>query len=70
MVENTLFIVISSVLHTFKMERAKDEMGHEIPISGKFTSGLTSHPEPYQCKIVPRSEAAERLIATVDEAHN
>jgi len=70
MVENTLFIVISSMLHTFKIERAKDEMGREIPISRKYTTALTSHPEPFECKIVPRSEAAEKLIATVGEADN
>jgi len=70
MVENTLFIVISSMLHTFKMERAKDEMGREIPISVKFTSDLTSHPEPYECNIVPRSKAAEKLLASLREAHN
>jgi len=70
MVENTIFIAISSILHTFKIERATDEMGREIPISVKFTSTLTSHPESYECKIVPRSEAASRLIATLGEAHN
>ncbi|KAF8513298.1 hypothetical protein JB92DRAFT_2924622 [Gautieria morchelliformis] len=34
----------------------------EIPVRTTFTSGFTSHPEPFVCSIRPRSDASEALI--------
>ena len=39
-VENTLFIAVSSMLHVFKMGRAVRDNGKEVPIPATFTSGM------------------------------
>ncbi len=37
-VDATIFIVISSVLSVFKVTKAKDENGHEIPVKAAVTA--------------------------------
>ena len=39
--ENTLFIVVSSILHVFSIVKAKDAMGNEIEVAEKFATGIT-----------------------------
>nr|GAT60275.1 cytochrome P450 [Mycena chlorophos] len=62
MAEDSIWATIVSILATYNISKAKDSSGHEIPILGKFTDGLISHPEPFECAITPRSPVARKLI--------
>ncbi|KAG1747256.1 cytochrome P450 [Suillus paluster] len=45
-----------SVLALFDIKKCKDEQGNDINVNPKFTAGVTSHPLPFPCHIVPRSK--------------
>ena len=60
--EASLWIVVANVLALFDIEPIKDKQGRELVPEARFTTALTSHPEPFQCRIKPRSEKSERLI--------
>ncbi|KAI0267785.1 cytochrome P450 [Gloeopeniophorella convolvens] len=56
------YIYVATTLAAFDISRAVDELGQEIQTKAEFTSGLVSHPAPYQCAIKPRSPQAAALI--------
>ncbi|KAJ7244875.1 cytochrome P450 [Mycena rebaudengoi] len=58
----TVWATIVSVLATFRIAKAKDVDGNEIDIDPLYSDGLLSHPEPFQCSISPRREAAKKLV--------
>lgn len=60
--EASVWIVVACILSTFEIKPMTDEQGHEVTPSVKLTNGLTSHPEHFECRFVPRSEAARDLI--------
>ncbi|KZT41671.1 cytochrome P450 [Sistotremastrum suecicum HHB10207 ss-3] len=60
--ENALFLTIASTLTIFNIGKVLDEEGREITPEVKFTSGIVSHVEPFECKVFPRSSSAEDLI--------
>ncbi|KAF8509759.1 cytochrome P450 [Hysterangium stoloniferum] len=62
MADNSVFIAIASILKAFSISPAEDINGNPIPIKEAFTSGFTSHPEDFVCRITPRSEIIKRLI--------
>lgn len=65
---DTLWIVVASVLSVYRISRALDESGKPLDPVVAYTSGLISHPQPFPCRIVPRSAAARALInQTLDE---
>ncbi|KAJ7212055.1 cytochrome P450 [Mycena pura] len=65
---NTVWATIVSILSTFDIAKAKDAEGNEIDIDpGAYSDGLVSHPDPFQCSITPRSEAARNLIQSTAE---
>nr|BAL05116.1 cytochrome P450 [Phanerodontia chrysosporium] len=57
-----LWLTIAGILAVFRIERARDEQGHEIVPAGDFSPRFISSPEPFQCRIVPRFAGAEALI--------
>ncbi|KAF9533207.1 cytochrome P450 [Crepidotus variabilis] len=59
---NTLWLTIVTVLALFNIGKKVKADGNEVPIKTDFTSGLVTHPLPYECSIAPRSEVARRLI--------
>ncbi|KAI0064843.1 cytochrome P450 [Artomyces pyxidatus] len=63
LVDSTMFILVASVLATFRVEKAKDTNGHYIPVRVMYTGTLVSQPEPFQCSIVPRDQNARELIS-------
>ncbi|TCD68023.1 hypothetical protein EIP91_011634 [Steccherinum ochraceum] len=65
--QDSLFSVVSSVLHTFNIAHALDPMGNQIPVMPDVTDGLISYPKPFACSIKPRSASAEALIRHSDE---
>ncbi|KAF9456739.1 cytochrome P450 [Collybia nuda] len=64
--EDSLWITIVSILATLHISKALDESGKEITPELKFTSGVSRHPAPFQCKIEPRNKAAQTLIEGAD----
>ncbi|KAJ6502305.1 cytochrome P450 [Mycena sanguinolenta] len=79
----SVWATIVSVLSTFNIAKAKDATGQEIDIDGGYTDGLisscqrvwilttmSSHPLPFPCSIIPRSEAAKCLVQATIETEN
>ncbi|KAI0065754.1 cytochrome P450 [Artomyces pyxidatus] len=64
-VDSTLFIVVSFILATFSVSKAKDDYGYEIPVEDEYTGMQLSQPVPFKCSIVPRTEATKGLITDV-----
>ncbi|KAI0086253.1 cytochrome P450 [Irpex rosettiformis] len=63
----SIFIWCAMILAVYDISKAVGEDGKIIEPSGEYTSGLASHPNPFECSIVPRSEKARRLILSIDE---
>ncbi|KAH9043963.1 CyP450 monooxygenase [Lactarius pseudohatsudake] len=65
MAHSLVFIVVASVLSTFRIERAVRD-GRAIEPSGAYTPGILASPEKFECTIKPRSREAAALVrATV-----
>jgi len=60
--DSNVWATIVSVLSVFNIAKAKDAEGNIIEIEPDHSDGLVSLPNPFQCAIIPRSEAARRLI--------
>ncbi|KAJ6508710.1 cytochrome P450 [Mycena sanguinolenta] len=63
----SIWATIVSVLSTFNIAKAKDPAGNEMDIAGEYSDGLISHPLPFPCSIIPRSETARSLVQTTTE---
>ncbi|KAF5354009.1 hypothetical protein D9756_007056 [Leucocoprinus leucothites] len=64
--ENSMFILISHLLAVYDIRPGLDKDGKEIPIKPEMTNGILSYPEPFSCRITPRSKRAEELIRNSD----
>ena len=71
--DNSLYSIISSVLVVYNINAPVDETGTPKQLEANYRSGLLSYvfllwspfialPVPFNCKIEPRSKAAEFLI--------
>ncbi|GAB7354615.1 hypothetical protein MBLNU459_g5053t1 [Dothideomycetes sp. NU459] len=61
--EQGTFISIARLLWAFRIEKAKDDKGKEIPVDiFAYTNGLNMRPEPFECSITPRSEEIRQTI--------
>ncbi|KAI0029082.1 cytochrome P450 [Vararia minispora EC-137] len=60
----TLWLYIATVLTFFKICKATDENGREIPVDGRFEPRSVVHgPLPFSCTLVPRDgRALERVL--------
>ncbi|KAF8553335.1 cytochrome P450, partial [Imleria badia] len=66
--DTSIWSAISTVLAMFCISKPNDANGVEIPVGPKFPSGLSVHPLPFACSIVPRTpgmdaKKLEQLIA-------
>ncbi|KAF8528428.1 cytochrome P450 [Hysterangium stoloniferum] len=59
---DSLFILIVSILATFNISKKIDGRGNELPLKYSYTTGFISYPEPFECRLVPRSANARQLI--------
>ncbi|KAL4247551.1 cytochrome P450 monooxygenase [Abortiporus biennis] len=59
--DNSVWIVGATILASFDIIFAKDENGCDIVPPEEFTSGLTSHPKPFRCNILPRSTVVKNI---------
>ncbi|KAA1469172.1 cytochrome P450 [Dentipellis sp. KUC8613] len=62
--ENTIFIMITSLLATVNIADITDVDGHDITLQDHFAEHLTRVPKPFKCKFQANSEAALMLIRT------
>jgi cytochrome P450 len=63
LVDTTLFIVTACVLSIFNVTKARDENGHEIPVTTMVEAYSTlTRPVKFECSITPRDRVAEDLI--------
>ncbi|KEQ81134.1 cytochrome P450 [Aureobasidium pullulans EXF-150] len=61
--EQGTFISIARLLWAFRIQKAKDETGQDIPVDiFAYTNGLNMRPEPFNCSITPRSETIRETI--------
>ncbi|KLO09888.1 cytochrome P450 [Schizopora paradoxa] len=60
--EKLLFIVVSSILATFSIERAIGDDGKQISPNEEYALGFLRQLGPSKCKIIPRSPKAVSLI--------
>ncbi|KAI0656915.1 O-methylsterigmatocystin oxidoreductase [Cubamyces menziesii] len=60
---DALFMTVASLLHVFNIEAPLGEDGRPVPVAPAIAlDSFLSHPEPFQCKITPRSDRAAALI--------
>ncbi|KAJ6621636.1 cytochrome P450 [Mycena sp. CBHHK59/15] len=59
---NSAWIVIVSILKTYNIGKAVDASGREMDPNVAFTTGIVSHPKPFECSLTVRSSEALALI--------
>ncbi|KAK0204195.1 cytochrome P450 [Desarmillaria ectypa] len=60
--ENSVFLAIATMLSVFHISKAVDSVtGEEINLEVEY-DGFISHPQPFRCKIQPRSKVRRDLI--------
>ncbi|KAF8511729.1 putative CyP450 monooxygenase [Hysterangium stoloniferum] len=64
--EDTLFIIIASVLHIFSISPS----GSTTPSLHAFTPGIICHPENFQCNIWVRSAQALKLLSDLSDINS
>ncbi|KAF9775660.1 hypothetical protein IL306_006211 [Fusarium sp. DS 682] len=65
MSDKTLFLNMAQTLAVFNIEV---KAGAEVP-KAEFTSGVVSHPKPFETVITPRSAEHRELIETIERSH-
>ncbi|EIW55444.1 cytochrome P450 [Trametes versicolor FP-101664 SS1] len=65
--ESSIFLTVSSVLHTLSVTPPLDAAGKPRRPKIKTTAGVISYPEPFKCVIMPRASWAEALIRANDQ---
>ncbi|KAK8232213.1 cytochrome P450 [Phyllosticta capitalensis] len=61
--EQGTFLSIARLLWGFKIEKARDADGREIPVDiFAYTDGLNMRPQPFKCSITPRSDEIRQTI--------
>ncbi|KAI8994065.1 cytochrome P450 [Trametes punicea] len=60
--ETSLFLAVSTVLHTLSISAPLDASGKPVKYEGKMTDGVISYPEPFEVKIASRGHWAEALL--------
>ncbi|PCH33770.1 cytochrome P450 [Wolfiporia cocos MD-104 SS10] len=59
---DAVWIAVATVAAAFDVSKATDEKGLPVEPEVQFTSTLLSRPNPFKCRITPRSQAAAMLI--------
>ncbi|PIL29261.1 cytochrome P450 [Ganoderma sinense ZZ0214-1] len=49
----SVWLAVASILHVFDIRPPLDDNGEPVALTAKFTEGLLSAPEPFQCRITP-----------------
>ncbi|KAG2413757.1 hypothetical protein HFD88_002946 [Aspergillus terreus] len=61
--EQGTFITVARLLWGFRIEKALDREGNEVPVDiFDYTNGLNMRPNPFECRITPRSSEIQATI--------
>ncbi|KAH8101012.1 cytochrome P450 [Cristinia sonorae] len=63
MAQNSLYSIMSHVLHTYNITPSLDENGKPVEVKPEMTTGVISNPVAFPCEIKIRSPTAAALIA-------
>ncbi|TFY81751.1 hypothetical protein EWM64_g2260 [Hericium alpestre] len=68
---SSLFINIACMLSVFSLQPKKNERGEDLPVNVTYADGLSSRPSSFECKFVPRDQAADNVLGKFadDDAH-
>ncbi|KAH9916576.1 cytochrome P450 [Epithele typhae] len=66
-VDRTAWLAIAHVVAAFDVRPRLDRAGREVCPPVAFVPGMTIRPEPFKCRITPRSEAVAEMIAHLEE---
>ncbi|KAI5119817.1 hypothetical protein M0805_006950 [Coniferiporia weirii] len=59
---SAVFTAVSSILASFNIQKTIGKDGMPITPKIEYISGLVSHPAPFECSFVPRSERSAALV--------
>jgi len=62
MAENSVFIAVASILHSFNLSKAIGEDGNLILVEAHWAPSIAVHLEPFECSIKPRFDDLESLL--------
>ncbi|KAI0367639.1 O-methylsterigmatocystin oxidoreductase [Pilatotrama ljubarskyi] len=63
--DEAVFATVASLLHVFNIEPPLDDSGRPVPVKPRIELDLfLSYPDPFECRITPRSPKAEALISS------
>ncbi|KAI0350845.1 O-methylsterigmatocystin oxidoreductase [Trametes cingulata] len=66
--DEAVFATVASLLHVFNIEPPLDDAGKPVPVKPRIELDLfLSYPDPFECRIVPRSPKAEALIRSAGQ---
>ncbi|KAI0742423.1 cytochrome P450 [Daedaleopsis nitida] len=57
-----LWLALANIVATFDIRRPLDAAGVEYTPPAAFKPGFTSHPRPFSCRVIPRSENTAAMI--------
>nr|KAK5449212.1 hypothetical protein LTR18_002301 [Exophiala xenobiotica] len=61
--EQGTFLTVARLLWAFNIQKALDKNGNEIPVDiFRYTNGLNMRPEPFECRITPRSPEIQETV--------
>ncbi|KAF9532705.1 cytochrome P450 [Crepidotus variabilis] len=59
----TIWLNMAVILAAFNIRKQKDSLGKDIPLTSGFSvSSIAVRPNPFECLITPRSDAAKALV--------
>ncbi|KAI0691331.1 cytochrome P450 [Cytidiella melzeri] len=64
----TIWLTVATVMATYTITKPTDSNGKPIEPDIEYTPRLLSGPKPFQCSIVPRSEAALTLLRHIQDS--
>lgn len=65
----SLFLIFAQALSVFDIKPGVDEDGTELKLTHGFLNGVIGRPTPFKVRLLPRSEAHEKLIVRNVEEH-
>jgi cytochrome P450 len=64
--ESNMFLVIAQSLAAFDISKAVDKSGNIIEPRIGYMPGVVGHPEPFKCRITPRSEKHAQWVKDIE----
>ena len=65
----SLFLIMAQALTVFDIQPGLDDKRKEVKLAHGFQKGIIGRPTPFEVRLLPRSEAHEKLIESTGEEH-